>query len=104
MQGCLRAGHRSAATARDLAPAVAERLRGRAGALARDAGFLEADAGDDGIGVKSFASDRSRIALRTRVHATVFRDFGRPDERVERHVLTLDETDGMRDIGLLAVE
>lgn len=64
----------------------------------------DGEAGDYGIGVHYFASDRNKTALRTRVHVSVYRDFGRTDEAHERRTLTLADAGGMNDIGILTLE
>jgi hypothetical protein len=48
-------------------------------------------AGDYRVRVNYYASDRSRASVRSQVHVTIYENWGRPDERVTRRVVTLKE-------------
>ncbi len=58
----------------------------------------KAPAGEYKIRAKYFASDRNRLSTRTRVIATVYENWGTPDERMERRTVTLDTGKQMTDI------
>ncbi len=49
-----------------------------------------APAGDYSVRAKYFASDRNRASARSKVYATVIRNFGSASERSERKVVTLE--------------
>ena len=49
-----------------------------------------APAGDYSVRAKYFASDRNRASARSKVYATVIRNFGSANERSERKVVTLE--------------
>jgi hypothetical protein len=50
------------------------------------------------IRAKYFASDSNRASARTKVYATVTRDFGRKTEKVEEKVVTLERGKDMHDL------
>jgi hypothetical protein len=58
----------------------------------------KAPAGEYKIRAKYFASDQNRLSTRTRVIATVYENWGTPDERMERRTVTLDTGKQMTDI------
>lgn len=47
--------------------------------------------GDYHIRARYYASDRNRLAVRTKVHVTIFRNFGKPGQTVESKVFTLED-------------
>jgi hypothetical protein len=51
--------------------------------------------------VKYFSSDAVRVSARTRVLATLYENWGRPDERVTRRILTLAYGKEMHDVARL---
>ncbi len=55
------------------------------------------------VRVKYFASDASRTSVRTKVYATVIRNWGAKDERVTRKVVTLQTGKEMHDIATVKV-
>jgi len=56
------------------------------------------------IRAKYYASDSNRASARTKVYATITRDFGRKTERVEEKVVTLERGKDMHDLVTLGVE
>jgi hypothetical protein len=57
--------------------------------------------GDYDVRVKYFSSDAVRVSARTRVLATLYENWGRPDERVTRRILTLAYGKEMHDVARL---
>jgi uncharacterized protein YfaP (DUF2135 family) len=50
----------------------------------------QAPKGEYTVRAKYFASDRNRASARTKVHALVFENWGRPNEKVSEKVVTLE--------------
>lgn len=57
--------------------------------------------GDYAIRVKYFSSDALRVSARTRVFATVYENWGRPDERAQRKAVTLAYGQEMHDVAVV---
>ena len=55
------------------------------------------------VKAKYFASDVNRASARTKVYATITRNWGRPDEEVETTVVTLETGKDMHDLVTLTV-
>ncbi|MEK6234535.1 MAG: DUF2135 domain-containing protein, partial [Planctomycetales bacterium] len=56
------------------------------------------------IKVKYFSSDSNRATARTKVYATVYRNWGRPDESVTRKVVTLSYGKEMHDVETVIIK
>ncbi len=50
------------------------------------------------VRAKYFSSDRNRKSARTKVHATIIRNWGRKDESVEQRIVTLEDNKDMHDL------
>lgn len=59
--------------------------------------------GEYRVRAKYFASDAKRASARTKVYATIARNWGRPDEEVETKVVTLETGKDMHDLVTVAV-
>jgi hypothetical protein len=56
------------------------------------------EAGDYVLKAHYFGSDANRTTARTKVFLTIYRNFGREDERILRNIVTLDEQKQMQTI------
>lgn len=56
------------------------------------------ESGDYRIRVHYFARDRNRLDVRTKVHVTVFRSFGRPNQQIESKIVTLEQDEDTHSI------
>jgi hypothetical protein len=64
----------------------------------------EAPRGQYHVRVKFYSSDRNRASARTKVYATVYRDWNRPTETVTRKVVTLVDGKEFQDVGRFVVK
>lgn len=60
--------------------------------------LAKAPPGEYQVRAKYFASDRNRASARTKVYATIARNWGRPGEEVETKVVTLETGKDMHDL------
>lgn len=66
--------------------------------------LAKAPAGKYQVRAKYFASDSNRASARTKVYATIIRDFGRKTERAEDKVIVLERGKDMHDLVTIAIE
>jgi uncharacterized protein YfaP (DUF2135 family) len=66
--------------------------------------LTKAVAGTYQIKAKLFAENRNRASARTKVYITIIRNWGRPNETVEREVVTLMKTDQKLDVAEVVVK
>lgn len=66
--------------------------------------LAKAPAGKYQVRAKYFASDSNRASARTKVYATIIRDFGRKTEQVEDKVIVLERGKDMHDLVTIAVD
>ncbi|MFH1532777.1 MAG: hypothetical protein ABIK09_18800, partial [Pseudomonadota bacterium] len=64
----------------------------------------KAPAGTYNIRAKYFSSDANRASTRTKVFATVYRSWGRPDESVQRKTVVLRDGKEMHDLASIIVK
>ncbi|HEY1065144.1 MAG TPA: DUF2135 domain-containing protein [Pirellulales bacterium] len=56
------------------------------------------------VRVKYFASEANRASARTKVYVTIYRDWGKPTERVEDRVVTLTAGQEMHEVATVMIE
>jgi hypothetical protein len=64
----------------------------------------DAGTGDYKIRAKYFAANRNRATTRTKVYATIYRNWGSPDEHVTRKVISLGDNKEMHDLASVTVK
>jgi tetratricopeptide (TPR) repeat protein len=65
--------------------------------------LAKAPAGEYVVRAKYFASDRNRASARTKVYATIARNWGRADEEIETKVVTLEIGKDMHDLATVGI-
>ena len=64
----------------------------------------KAPKGEYHVRVKFYSTNRQRASARTKVYATVYRDWNRPGETVTRKVVTLIDGKEFQDVGRFTVK